>query len=41
MKFDGLKPWLCEDMKGIVTPKIDRRSFRTFEKQAAGQRQSH
>ena len=35
-KFDGLEPWRCEDMKGIVAPEIGPKSFGTFEKQAPG-----
>ena len=23
-KFDGLEPWRCEDIKGIVAPEIGR-----------------
>ena len=33
-KFEGLEPRRCEDIKGIVVPDIDPKSFGTFEKQA-------
>ena len=33
MKFDGLDPRLCEDIKEIVAPEKGLISFRTFEKQ--------
>ena len=36
-KFDGLEPRRCEDIKGIVAPEIDPKSFWTFEKRAPGQ----
>ena len=39
-KFDGLEPRRYEDIKGIVTPEIDPKSFGTFEKRAAGQKYS-
>ena len=35
-KFDGLEPRRCEDIKGIVAPEIDPKSFGTFEKRAPG-----
>ena len=35
-KFEGLEPWRCEDIKGIVAPEIGPKSFGTFEKQAPG-----
>ena len=35
-KFDGLEPWHCKDIQGIVAPEIGPESFRTFEKQAPG-----
>ena len=35
-KFHGLEPLRCEDIKGIVSPKIGPKSFGTFEKQATG-----
>ena len=35
-KFDGLEPRRYEDIKGIVTPEIDPKSFGTFEKRAPG-----
>ena len=35
-KFEGLEPWRCEDIKGIVEPEIGLKSFGTFEKQAPG-----
>ena len=35
-KFEGLEPRRCEDIKGIVVPDIDPKSFGTFEKQAPG-----
>ena len=35
-KFDGLEPRCCEDIKGIVAPQIDPKSFGTFEKQPPG-----
>ena len=38
MKFDGLEPRRCEDIKKIVAPEIGPKSFETFEKQAAGVR---
>ena len=38
MKFDGLEPRRCEDIKKIVAPGIGPKSFETFEKQAAGVR---
>ena len=34
MRFDGLEPQCCEDIKGIVAPKLDLKSFGPFEKQA-------
>ena len=34
MKFDGLEPRRCEDIKEIVAPEINPKSFGTFEKQA-------
>ena len=33
-KYDGLEPWRCEGISGIVAPEIDSKSFGTFEKQA-------
>ena len=39
-KFDGLEPRRYEDIKGIVTPEIDPKSFGTFEKRAPGQKYS-
>ena len=33
-KFDGLEPRRCEDVKGIVAPEIDPKSFGAFEKRA-------
>ena len=33
-KFDSLEPRRCEDVKGIVGPERDPKSFGTFEKQA-------
>ena len=33
-KFDGLEPWRCVDMKGIVASEIGPNRFTTFEKQA-------
>ena len=35
-KFEGLEPRRCEDIKGIVAPERDSKSFGTFEKQAPG-----
>ena len=35
-KFEGLEPRRCEDIKGIVSPERDSKSFGTFEKQAPG-----
>ena len=35
-KFEGLEPRRCEDIKGIVAPERDPKSFGTFEKQAPG-----
>ena len=35
-KFDGLEPRRREDIKGIVSPAIGRKTFGTFEKQAPG-----
>ena len=35
-KCDCLEPRRCEDIKGIVAPEIDPKSFGTFEKQATG-----
>ena len=35
-KFDGLEPRRCEDIKGIVAPEIDPKSFGTSEKRAPG-----
>ena len=38
-KFDGLKPWRCEDIKKIEAPEIGPKifgTFGTFEKQATG-----
>ena len=34
-KFDGLEPRRCEDIKGIVAPEIDPKSFGTFERAPA------
>lgn len=34
MKFDGLGPWCCEDVKGMVAPEIGPKRFTTVEKQA-------
>ena len=34
MKFGGLEPRRYEDIKEIVAPEIDPKSFGTFEKQA-------
>ena len=34
MKFDGLEVRRCDDIKEIVAPEIDQKSFGTFEKQA-------
>ena len=36
MKFGGLEPRCYEDVKEIVAPEIDPKSFGTFEKQAPG-----
>ena len=36
MKFGGLEPRRYEDIKEIVAPEIDPKSFGTFEKQAPG-----
>ena len=36
-KFDGLEPRSCEDITGIVTPKMGLKGFRTFGKQAPRQ----
>ena len=33
-KFEGLEPRRCEDIKGIVAPERDPKTFGTFEKQA-------
>ena len=33
-KFEGLEPRRCEDIKGIVVPERDPKTFGTFEKQA-------
>ena len=33
MKFDGLEPWHCENIKGIMAPEIGPKRFRTIEKQ--------
>ena len=35
-KFEGLEPRRCEDIKGIVAPERDPKSFGTFEKKAPG-----
>ena len=35
-KFEGLELQRCEDIKGIVVPNIDPKSFGTFEKRAPG-----
>ena len=35
-KFDGSEPRRCKDIKGIVAPEIDPKSFGTFEKRAPG-----
>ena len=35
-KFESLEPRRCEDIKGIVAPERDPKSFETFEKQAPG-----
>ena len=40
MKFGGLEPRRYEDIKEIVAPEIDPKSFGTFEKQAPGQARS-
>ena len=34
MKFEGLEPRRCENIKGIVAPEIGPKSFQTFEKHA-------
>ena len=34
-KFDGLEPWPCKHIKGIVASEIGPKSFGTFEKQAS------
>lgn len=34
MKFDGLEPWCCEDVKGMVAPEIGPKRFTTVDKQA-------
>ena len=36
MKFDGLEPRRCEDIKKIVAPQRGPKKFGTFEKQAPG-----
>ena len=36
VKFGGLEPRCYEDVKEIVAPEIDPKSFGTFEKQAPG-----
>ena len=36
MKFEGLEPWHCEGIEGIVAPEIGPKSFGTFERQAPG-----
>ena len=36
MKFGGLEPRRYEDIKEIVAPEIDPKSFGSFEKQAQG-----
>ena len=33
-KFGGLEPRRCEDIKEIVAPEINPKSFGTFQKQA-------
>ena len=33
-KFGGLEPRRCEDIKEIVAPEINLKSFGTFQKQA-------
>ena len=35
-EVEGLEPWRYEDIKYIVAPEIDPKSFGTFEKQAPG-----
>ena len=35
-KFDGLEPWRCEDIQGIVVPEIGPESFGTFKKPTPG-----
>ena len=40
-KVEGLEPWRCEDIKGIVAPEIGPKSFGTFEKQAPGFKNQH
>ena len=37
VKFDGLEPWRCENIKGIVAAEIGPKSLGTFEKQAPRQ----
>ena len=34
--FYGLEPRRCQEIKGIVAPERDPKSFGTFEKQAPG-----
>lgn len=34
MKFDGLEPWCCKDVKRMVAPEIGPKRFTTVEKQA-------
>ena len=36
MKFGGLEPQRYEDIKAIVAPETDPKSFETFEKRAPG-----
>ena len=40
-KFEGLEPWRCEDIKGIVAPERDPKSFGAFEKLRPGARFSN
>jgi len=35
-RCDGSEPRCCEDIKGIVTPKMGPKKFGTFQKQASG-----
>ena len=40
VKFDGLEPWRCGDIKGIVTPRDGSEMFRSFWETSLSRRHS-